>query len=242
MPNLTPIADGVNELHWSEFLGSFHWQQGQHLVAIGPTESGKTTLIRELLDKAYYENTHPWQSIAATKTLDEVLDTFAPRGFITLPEWSVADPDITPRVIIHPQLRSLAREDRALQSRVFHNMANAIYRQHGWLVYYDEFKHIITGLGLKDEAEMLLHQGRSAGITVVMALQRPRHVPLMAYDQSEHMFFWESRDHNIRERLSEIGGKADPDLVENAVSHLGKHDFIYVSPVTGEIKHSEVEI
>jgi hypothetical protein len=242
MPTLSPIASGVDELTWDEFLHSFRWQQGQHLVAIGPTESGKTTLIRELLEKAYQDGTHPWQSIAATKTLDEVLDTFSPLGFVTLPEWIVADPDITPRVIIHPRLRSLAQEDRAVQSQVLADMANAVYRQHGWLVYYDEFKHVITGLGLKNEAEMLLHQGRSAGITVVMALQRPRHVPLMAYDQSEHMFFWESRDHNIRDRLSEIGGKADPELVAYAVSKLRKHDFLYVSPVTGEIKHSEVEI
>lgn len=242
MPTLNPIAEGVVTAGWDEFKDSFRWVQGQHLTAIGPTESGKTTLIRELLDKAYYEGTHPWQAIAATKPMDEVLDTFVPRGFVKVPEWTVADPEITPRVIVHPQLSSLGEADKELQHRVLHSMNNAIFRQHGWLVYYDELKWCIGQLKLSGDIETLWHTGRSSGITVVSSLQRPRHVPLMAYDQSEHLFFWEARDKDMRKRLSEIGGKADADLVTHAVQRLGKHDFIYVSPVTGEIVHSEVRI
>jgi len=236
------IAESVPQLHWRDFLDSFRWRQGQHLTAIGPTESGKTTLIRELLEKAYYDGTHPWQAVAATKPMDEVLDTFEPIGFIKVPEWTVADPDITPRVIVHPRLTSLGEADKDLQREVLHRMNNAIFRQHGWLVYFDELKWCIGQLKLNGDIETLWHTGRSSGITVVSSLQRPRHVPLMAYDQSEHLFFWEARDKDIRKRLAEIGGRADPDLVLHAVERLGKHDFIYVSPVTGEIVHSEVEI
>lgn len=242
MPTLTSIAEGVPTVTWDEFLDSFRWKQGQHLTAIGPTESGKTTLIGELLDKAYRDGTHPWQAIAATKPMDEVVDSFVPKGFMRLSEWNVADPDISPRVMIHPKLTSLGEADKDLQRKVLHDMNNAIFRQHGWLVYYDELKWCIGQLKLNGDIETLWHTGRSSGITVVSSLQRPRHVPLMAYDQSEHLFFWEARDKDIRKRLAEIGGRADPDLVLRAVESLGKHDFIYVSPVTGEIVHSEVEI
>lgn len=242
MPTLDPVASAVQTVSWSEFLDSFDWRQGQHLTAVGPTESGKTTLIRELLKKAYYDGTHPWQAIAATKPMDEVIDTFMPEGFLKLPEWNVADPDITPRVMIHPKLTSLGEADKALQSKVLHAMNNAIFRQHGWLVYYDELKWCIGQLKLQGDVETLWHTGRSSGVTVVSSLQRPRHVPLMAYDQSEHLFFWEARDHDMRKRLGEIGGKADPELILHSLLHLDKHDFIYVSPVTGEIIHSEVEL
>src|ERR1700743_914853 len=96
MPTLIDVNLSVPTLGWQEFLDRFRWSQGQHLTAIGPTESGKTTLIKELLDKAYLDGTHPWQAVAATKPMDEVVDDFVPRGFHRLPEWSVADAEITP--------------------------------------------------------------------------------------------------------------------------------------------------
>lgn len=243
MPTLTdPSTLSVPTLPWQEFLDNFRWEQGEHLTAIGPTKSGKTTLIQELLDKAYRDGTHPWQAVAATKPMDEVVDAFVPRGFHRLPEWVVADANITPRVLIHPKLTSLGERDKELQRKVLHHMNNAIFRQHGWLVYYDELKWCIGQLKLNGDIETLWHTGRSSGVTVVSSLQRPRHVPLMAYDQSDHLFFWEARDADMRKRLSEIGGKADPDTIVEAVHNLGRHDFIYVSPSTGEITHSEVEL
>lgn len=236
------ISSSIPTLSWSEFQDQFNWRQGQHLTAVGPTESGKTTLIKALLKRAYEDGTHPWQAIAATKPMDEVVDDFIPEGFLKMPEWTVADPEITPRVLVHPKLTSLGQADKELQSKVLHAMNDSIFRQHGWLVYYDELKWVIGQLKLSHDIETLWHTGRSSGITVVSSLQRPRHVPLMAYDQSEHLFFWEARDRDMRKRVSEIGGKADPELIVNGLEGLGKHDFLYVSPVTGEITHSEVEL
>lgn len=234
--------DSVEQLSWTDFLDSFEWSQGQHLTCIAPTEAGKTTLVRELLRKADEDGTHPWQAIIATKTLDEVLDTFEPDGFITMPTWMVSEPDVFRKVMIHPKLRSLEKEDKAEQQTELRRTLNAIYKQHGWLLYLDELKHVAAALGLKDHVEMLWHQGRSAGITVVAAVQRPRHVPLMAYDQSQHLFFWANNDHDIRKRLSEIGGKANPDDIVEAVSDLADHEFLYVQPLTGRMVRSKVEI
>lgn len=240
-----PSTDrGIPSLHWQDFLDSFKWYQGEHMTLIGPTKSGKTTLVRELLHKADIELTHPWQAIIATKEMDEVLDTFTPHGFQTVPSWDVADPEITPKVIVYPRLRTLEQEDKEEQRKVIRHALNKMYKQHGWLIYLDELKRVVgtKALNLEGLVEDLWHGSRSAGITVVSSVQRPRHVPLMAYDQAEHLFFWESRDHNIRDRLSEIGGKADPELVHYAVSSLGDHEFLYVSPTTGRITKSKVQL
>jgi energy-coupling factor transporter ATP-binding protein EcfA2 len=228
---------------WNEFLSQFEWYQGEHLTLIGPTKSGKTTLARELLRRARAEGTHPWQLIIATKTLDEIIDDFTAEGFVKIPTWTVSDPDVHRKLILHPRLRSLGNEDKAHQRVEIRRALNGAYQQHGWLVLMDEFKHIAAALSLEDEAEMLLHQGRSAGISVVTGVQRPRHVPLMVYDQADHIFMWEARDYNIRKRLGEIGGKVDTDLIEYGLRNLkDRHEFLYISPSLGTVIQTKVEL
>lgn len=231
----------VQTLSWSEFLDTFEWYQGEHLTLIGPTKSGKTTLARELLKRARRLGTHPYQIITATKRRDEILDTFKPEGFIKMPQWQVHDAEVYPKVMLAPPLRSASQKHK--QAEALREGLTSIYQQGGWLVLLDELKHIAGYLKLEPEVELLLHQGRSAGITVVSAVQRPRHVPLMAYDQADHIFMWESRDSNIRKRLAEIGGKVDPDLIEHGLSQLpSRHSFLYINPANGEVMQSEVEL
>lgn len=239
MTVITPTE--IETLSWSEFLDSFVWYQGEHITAIGPTKSGKTTLFRELMRRARELNTHPWQAVVATKRKDEILDTFKPDGFIKIPSWVVHDAELMPRVMFAPPLPSASEKD--VQRDAIREMLTSVYRSGGWLVLLDELKHIAGYLKLEADVELLLHQGRSAGITVVSAVQRPRHVPLMAYDQADHIFMWESRDSNIRKRLAEIGGKVDPDLIEYGLGRLPtRHAFLYIHPSTGKVIQSEVEL
>lgn len=211
------------------------------MTGIGPTKSGKTTLFRELMRTARRERTHPWQVVTATKRRDEILDTFKPDGFVKMPSWQVHDAEVFSKVMLAPPLPSAREKER--QASAIREALTSIYLQGGWLVLLDELKHIADYLNLKDEVELLLHQGRSAGITVVSAVQRPRHVPLMAYDQADHIFMWESRDSNIRKRLAEIGGKVDPDLIEYGLARLpSRHSFLYIHPSTGGVIQSEVEL
>lgn len=231
----------VPVLTWDEFRDEFTWHQGEHVTGIGPTKSGKTTLFRELMRDARNNRTHPWQVVTATKRRDEILDTFKGDEFVKMPSWQVHDAEVFSRVMLAPPLPSAKR--KGIQADAIREALTSIYQQGGWLVLLDELKHIADYLGLKPEVELLLHQGRSAGITVVSAVQRPRHVPLMAYDQADHIFMWESRDSNIRKRLAEIGGKVNPDQIEHGLSLLpSRHSFLYIHPSTGKVVQSEVEL
>jgi hypothetical protein len=134
-------------------------------------------------------------------------------------------------------------KDKEKQAGPIREALTSVYHQGGWLLLLDELKHLADYLKLKAEIELLLHQGRSAGISVVSAVQRPRHVPLMAYDQATHLFMWESRDSDIRKRLGEIGGKADPELIEYGLSQLqSKHHFLYIHLPTGLVVESKVNL
>lgn len=238
---MTLTVTEVPSLSWSEFLDDFTWYQGEHVTGVGPTKSGKTTLFRELMRRARRENTHPWQVVTATKRRDEILDTFKPDGFVKMPSWQVHDAEVFSKIMLAPPLPSA--RDKARQADPLREALTSIYQQGGWLVLLDELKHLADYLKLKPEIELLLHQGRSAGITVVSAVQRPRHVPLMAYDQADHVFMWESRDSNIRKRLGEIGGKADPDLIEHSLDNLqSRHHFLYIHLSTGKVVESKVDL
>lgn len=238
---VTSPATDVEVMGWEEFLNFLNWFQGEHVTAIGPTKSGKTTLFRELLRRARKIGTHPWQTVVATKRRDEILDAFKPDGFVKMPSWQVHDAEVYSKVMLAPPLPSA--KQKHIQAAAIREALTSIYLQGGWAVLLDELKHLADYLDLKDEIELLLHQGRSAGISVVSAVQRPRHVPLMAYDQADHIFMWESRDSNIRKRLGEIGGKVDPDLIEYGLERLpSRHAFLYISPSTGRVIQSEVEL
>lgn len=238
---MTTLSTSVPVMGWSEFTDQFHWLQGEHMTCVGPTKSGKTTLIRELMREARRNRTHPWQVITVSKRRDEVLDTFRDDGFTKFPKWNVPDPELYPKVMLAPGLKSAKKKGE--QADAFQHGLTRIYNQGGWLVYLDEMKHLATYLGLSDEIELLLHQGRSAGISVVSSIQRPRHVPLMAYDQADHLFMWEARDSNISKRLGEIGGRADPDLIEHGLENLpDRHSFLYVGMTTGDVIQTKVEL
>ena len=239
MTTLAPQT--ITPVPWGEFLEDFEWYQGEHLTCIGPTKSGKTTLIRELMKNASRKRTHPWQVLVATKRKDEVLDKFKPDGFIRIPSWSVSDAEVMPKVMLAPPLKSAREKEK--QADEIQRALTSIYNQGGWLVYMDELKHLSKYLSLDPEIELLLHQGRSAGISVVGSVQRPRHVPLMAYDQADHLFLWRSRDRNIEKRLDELGGQVDMGLIEHGVRNLkSRHHFLYVHPDSGTIQESKVDL
>jgi hypothetical protein len=143
--------------------------------------------------------------------------------------------------MLAPPMKSAKHKDE--QAEAFRHGLTRIFRQGGWLAYLDEMKHLADFLNLDKEIELLLHQGRSAGISVVSSVQRPRHVPLMAYDQADHLFMWESRDGNIRKRLQEIGGKADPDVIDYGLRNLpDRHSFLYVDMVNGDVIQTKVKL
>jgi hypothetical protein len=232
----------VERLSWSDFLADFRWEQGQHMTAIGPTGRGKTTLILELIRRAY---PCPWRTVLASKARDPVLEELRDERppYVVHKEWLAIDPDVYPRRILAPPLKRGAAS-KPEQARVFREALTSIFRQGGWMVYADELRYLTEFLGLREELELLWQQGRSLGVSVVGGVQRPRHVPLMAYDQATHLFFFHNPDVQTIKRMEEMTGGLDTSLVRDSVISLSSegHEVLYANTVTGQLVITRAEI
>jgi hypothetical protein len=115
------------------------------------------------------------------------------------------------------------------------------YHEGGWAIFVDEGQYLSQILGLKKEQVLLLIQGRSQRNSMITGTQRPRNIPLEAYDQATHLFFWRDPDLQNVQRVAEMAGIPRREAMDT-VKQLGWHEFFYYNTHTGESAISRVEV
>lgn len=211
---------------WEEFDEHFDWKQGEHVAAIGPTGSGKTTLMLHLLDMRRYV------TALATKPEDATLMSLRKQGYKLMKEWKSYDPDIVPKRLLWPPAKQLYSAQK--QRFVFQEAFDNIYPQGGWCIYVDELWYVIHHLKLDLEIRTFLMQARSMDISLVVCTQRPSRVPLEVYDQSTHLFFWQDSDEANLKRLGGISW-ANSWHVQRLVATLDKYQVLSINTRTGKM-------
>lgn len=202
---------------------------------IGPTESGKSTLMHGLLPLRSYVTMY------GTKIKDRTLDSFVADGTYTrIPDWPPmvrkglgkrpATASEMPRRLLWPDVSSL---DAVMGlGPVFHRATDDIYGQGGWCVVWDEFWMQVEILKMRQTAKILLQQARSNDISMVMGMQRPAWIPPEVYDQTRHLFFWRDNDEPNLRRIGNIGWlNAEP--IRAFVARLEPFQALYVNNRTG---------
>lgn len=219
---------GVPVVSWSAFLRRLDWRQGEHLTAIGHTGSGKSHAVRLLLPLRGHS------VVFGTKPRDATLKAFRRDGWVRYTEWPPEPHD--DRVLLWPSVQTIP-DDIVNQRRVFADALADVFAQGGWCVYLDELPYIVNTLRLGDYPELLWQQGRSLGVSLVAAAQRPRHVPLLAFSQATHLLLWRASDAADLQRLAEIGG-VNTDAVRRIVARLPPYAFLHVNTRNGALQIS----
>jgi hypothetical protein len=235
------MRESVPKVSWLDFQRAFKWHQGEHISLIGATGCGKTTLAQSLLPLP------PWVCVLACKPRDKSMDRLIREGYSKIREWPPNHG--RKKVVLWPDISK--RELMPLQRQVFVEAIDSIYASGGWCVYADELSYMTNQLHIKQHFEVLWQQGRSIGISFVSSMQRPRWVPLSAYTQATHIFFWRQNDERD---LKTIGGMGwlDSKLIRNIVAQLNgppaagfsKSDcceFLYCNVRSGSMLISRVE-
>lgn len=203
-----------------------NWSQGQHVVVIGPTGCGKTTVLSELLAARQYV------LFFGTKLYDDTYDRFIRQGYRRYSNYASV-PAWCNRAMLWPNIPrgTDLREIYRIQTNAFRPALNEIFHERGWTVVLDELHYLCNQLRLEQEAAMFHHQGRSSRLTMVDGFQRPAHVPLVVYGSASHVFVWKTKQLDTDgKRLADFGGADKRELTENLMG-LEKFEFIYIDPV-----------
>jgi hypothetical protein len=225
------------ELPWSQFDDEWQWEQGEHITLVGPTGSGKTTLETAILPR------RDFVVFLSTKRIDSTQAKLAGMGYKTIHNVAELHPDVTPKAILRPPWPEdvNAKTLKKMHAEIFGEALMRVFRMGYWTVVMDEARYLTQDLGLADEAQLLWLQGRSLKISVVAGTQRPRWIPLEAYDQATHLFFWKDRDRQNVDRVSEMAGLSRRE-VQEIVPRLERHEMLYASRVTDELVITKVEV
>lgn len=210
---------GVPVVPWSRFLAGFDWKQGEHASFVGTTGSGKTTLAMTLLPLRTY------RVIVCVKPRDALMRKIArEEDYHVASSWPPRkDAD---RVILWPP--NHGADNLHEQADTIRRCLTDLYKEGRWALYLDELEWITTDLGLEHHVKVIWQHGRSLGLSLVAGAQRPRHIPMLAYDQATHLFLYQNSDKYNRKRMGELGGM-DAERIEHAMAHLPRHVFLYVN-------------
>lgn len=193
---------------------------------MGPTGQGKTTLALDLLPL------RDWSVILATKPRDSTLDRLRrDAGYVRVASWPPPR-DGTNRVLLWPRWRGPL--DTGRQAVAIRTALLSIFGEGSWCVFADDVQYLTDRLRLGPVLTDLWLQARALNVSLVAATQRPRHVPLVMWSQSTHLFLWGTGDDDDLRRLGGFGGLSSK-RIRATVAALPKHDVLYVNTRTGAL-------
>lgn len=188
------------------------WKQGEHVVVIGRTGSGKTYLMARLFQLRQYVvffRTKPDKN--KFPDLIPVRRADAMRHFNGM------------RLMLDPEYKRQAIEG-------YHMLENA-WQDGSWCVGIDELWYAEEQLGLTDYVNRMLTQGRSKDITAVLGVQRPVDISRFALSETKHLFIFQTEGRDLKFSLRD----STTDRIVPAVQSLQRYEFVYYNRETGQI-------
>lgn len=216
MTMLPPQIKTAEPIGWTEHLATWDWQQGEHVTLVGPTGQGKSTLMRAILPLRDHV------VFLATKPKDAIIDELEADGYAVVETWPPKTD--AARIILKPRIQKASTDE---QRKVIGAFLGDVYERGGYAVAVDETRYLIEFLKLERNLQLLWLQGRSMGVSIVAATQRPRHISLEAYSQATHLYAWETRDRQDIARLSEFTGHITTTELAAALAYLPRYACIY---------------
>lgn len=231
----------VETVPWATFLASLDWRLGEHVSLIGSTGKGKTTLALAILP--FRRAVVVWSSKPADATVDAYVTTSRWRGTTTERPYRLIDrwpgPAGEYRLVLRPKPPNFDA-GRTVRYQEFHACISQVMSPGGgnWCVFVDDAYYLCEMLGMTKDLEEAWTMGRSHGVSIMAATQRPANIPLLAY-QATHLFLWRENDSRNLKRLSEINN-TNTKSVEQIVQRLGSHQVLYVNTITGYMVVTQV--
>lgn len=218
------------------------WKPGQHISIFGPNGYGKTTAAVEL-----GEMSRAPTIMLVTKKRDRLVAELPKRGWTltrTLEQTRNAldhsttgeryfgtDAGRPPaRIVFWPTATGGLEQRRKKLRTIAERLLDWAY-DHGQItLIVDEGLFLIRSLRQGENVEMLWHEARSSGVSLVMLAQRPSWLPHSAYSAPTYLLMFSTNDADDLKRLSDMGGSLDPKPLRAELQLLPMYEFLVVSP------------
>lgn len=209
----------TSNLSFRDALAFFHknWLQGEHVLGVGPTGAGKTTLFQRLVTR------RDFVTVFATKKKDSSMERMIRAGYKRQEEWDGSYHD---HIVLWPQGKT-EEEVTFKQYHVFTDAIDKMYQQGGWTYFFDEVSYLTDFLSMDRRLRWLLQQSRSSHLSVVALTQRPAFIPLAFYDMPSWHVFWNDNDQTNLKRIQGIGG-VDGKVIREEVMDLGHREVLII--------------
>lgn len=189
------------------------WRQGEHVIIVGDTGSGKTYLESKLLELRDY-----------TIVIKTKPDDIKFPGYRKIKKFNDVMDLKTKRFILDSGF------DPGLQRFHIANTIKLAWKQEGWTIAVDETYYWTSVLRMEKQLNMLLTQGRSKKLTIVAGMQRPAWISRFALSQATHAFIFRCEGRDIITLSQALSPR-----IARPVEELRGHDFVYFNRATREI-------
>lgn len=236
--------DGIWVFPRQEFAKQrFVYNAGEHVLAAGPTQRGKTSLFFVLLPEVSSPDLPA--IISVSKPVDKVSAQGGKAlGYPTHDDWppqtKLSDlfEDKPSGRLVWPRFGDVDN-DVANATEVNKRLLNHVYtdgtKGHKVILVMDDTVFKSKILKLDDGMVVILTMGGAMGIGMWGAVQKPTDAgktALWFYSAAEHLFIFSDKDKRNRARYSEIGG-FNPKQVEEITLTLKPYQCLYLKR-TGE--------
>lgn len=232
----------VAQMSREEFLDRWRYLDGEHVTVLGPSQSGKTTLGFQLLEKV----THPGRQafVLCMKPRDRVVEAWGKqlglvraRGWPPMTSWwrRLIRAESNGYLVWPEHTYDFEIDDLRLYHAFRAAMIHAYKSKRPNIVVADEAGGIAKELNLERALKTLLMRGSSNDTGCWEFSQRPVDMPVHGYSQAKHLFMHRDMDKRNRERLREIAGQNDPKEIELITTHTPRHHFLYTHQDGGKV-------
>lgn len=220
----------VEKVSWNELGPEFLKTWGnaggkfmpEHLAILGPTGSGKSFFMTEILkQRASLRGSHV--CILATKPAD---GTLAKLGWPIINKWPPKYDQS--QVIYWPKAGNLNESIDKQRESVLHMMNSLWHENSNIILAFDEIAYIEEDLKLKQQITRYWREARALGITIVAATQRPRFVSRYMWSESSWTVAFRPKDEEDAEQVATVLGNRKyfkPILM----SELEKNEFLIIN-------------